>query len=106
MKFTGPKKYLHRYQIGEKITIKQTLKAKCCECMGDFADGKVDCLIPECPIYPYQPYQKSVLRPKRCSKTHTPEERKALGARLHRPKVESVAKNAYLKGNSPQSSSF
>lgn len=84
MKLTGPKKYLHRYQINEKITLKQAVKAKCCECMGNFADGKVDCKIPECPLYPYQPYQKSILRLISHRRTHTPEERKVMVDHLQR----------------------
>lgn len=32
------------------------IKAKCSDCMANYADGRVDCTIPECPLYPFMPY--------------------------------------------------
>lgn len=48
------KKYL---KTGKKLTYKQALLAKCYECMGYYADGKVDCKSPDCPCYPYMPFK-------------------------------------------------
>ena len=61
MKLQGPNKQLHRYSLGEKLTPRQMMRAKCAECMGGFADGRLDCEIPECPLYPVQPYRKKAL---------------------------------------------
>jgi hypothetical protein len=31
---------------------------KCNECSGHYADGKVDCMNPVCPLYEWMPYRK------------------------------------------------
>jgi len=50
-------KELEKYQKDfKKLSYKQAIIAKCAECMGNYRDGKVDCFIPECPLYPYMPY--------------------------------------------------
>jgi len=36
------KKYLIRYLKGEKVTLKQAVLGKCCDCMGYYADGRND----------------------------------------------------------------
>lgn len=52
------KTYLLKYLKGKLITRQQAISAKCYECMGYYADGKTDCLIPDCPLYPFNPYSK------------------------------------------------
>lgn len=47
---------LIKYLNGEKCTQRQAILAKCYDCMGYYADGKVDCCIKRCPLYPYSPY--------------------------------------------------
>ena len=32
------------------------IRAKCGDCMANYADGRVDCIIPECLLYPFMPY--------------------------------------------------
>lgn len=50
-------KELQRYQLdGKKLSPMQSMKAKCAECMGNYEDGKMDCAIPDCPIYPFMVY--------------------------------------------------
>lgn len=34
----------------------QAMKAKCFECMNGFLDGRQDCKIKDCPLYPWMPY--------------------------------------------------
>ncbi len=51
------KRYLIRHLKGEKITLKQAILSKCFDCCGFYVDGKHDCLIPECPLYPFMPYR-------------------------------------------------
>jgi len=45
---------LHAY--GKRLSARARCRAQCYYCMGFFADGKTDCPIPECPLYPLQPY--------------------------------------------------
>jgi len=55
MKAAGGSEF-RRYELGEKITQRQSIRAKCFDCMGKYADGKIDCEIPECSLYPWMPY--------------------------------------------------
>ncbi len=41
---------------GKRITLRQAVSAKCFECMGYFADGRQDCGIKGCPLYPWMVY--------------------------------------------------
>jgi hypothetical protein len=47
---------LKKHLNGGRLTFKQAILAKCYDCMGFYADGKADCAIPECPLYPVMPY--------------------------------------------------
>lgn len=42
---------------GKRLTQRQAILAKCYDCSGYFADGKLDCKMPHCPIYPWMPYK-------------------------------------------------
>jgi len=37
-------------------------RAKCYRCCNDFYDGRVDCNIPDCPIYYWMPYRRDIAR--------------------------------------------
>ena len=52
------KTYLLKHFKGEDLTRGQAIKAKCADCMGLYIDGRIDCEISECPLYPYMPYRK------------------------------------------------
>jgi len=41
---------------GKRLTRDRAIRAKCYDCMGYFADGKVDCEQTNCPLYPFMPY--------------------------------------------------
>jgi hypothetical protein len=47
---------LRKHLNGGRLTFKQAVLAKCYTCMGFYCDGKSDCAIPECPLYPFMPY--------------------------------------------------
>ena len=47
---------LSLFEAGKRLTMKQMILAKCFECMGGYLDGKQDCEIPKCPLYPLMPY--------------------------------------------------
>jgi hypothetical protein len=48
---------LKRYLNGDRLTQRQAIIANCASCMNYYADGKNDCLIPNCPLYPFMPYR-------------------------------------------------
>ena len=41
-----------------KLTRAKAMKAKCADCMGNYADGKVSCEVPECPMFFFMPHRK------------------------------------------------
>ena len=43
---------------GKALTRGQAMRAKCAECCGGYKDGKVDCGVTLCPLYPFMPYRK------------------------------------------------
>jgi hypothetical protein len=51
------RKELIKHLNGERLTPRQMALAKCYECMGGYADGRRDCLIAKCPIYPLMPFR-------------------------------------------------
>jgi len=51
------KKELIKFLRGERLTQRQIIYAKCYDCMGYYADGKVDCLVQTCPLYQLFPYK-------------------------------------------------
>lgn len=53
------KKELLRHLDKERLTLKQAVIAKCYDCMGFYSDGKVDCKMPDCSLYPFMPYNPS-----------------------------------------------
>lgn len=79
-----------RHLNGEKLTRNQSISAKCFDCMGWYQDGRLDCRMPNCPLFPFRSYKeasKPVLRsPAMCTDiaTKTPK-------RLKRPPGHSNA---------------
>lgn len=64
----GHKKYLERIKNGEVVkpkrpSLKKAVLAKCKDCVCDYVDGRLDCEIETCSLYPWMPYGK--LRKKR-----------------------------------------
>lgn len=49
---------LRKHLDGKRLTRHAAIKAKCYDCMGGFTDGKQDCRIPACPLYPWMPYRQ------------------------------------------------
>jgi len=48
---------LTKHLKGIRLTQRQMILAKCYDCMNGYLDGKVDCKIKECPLYPLMPYR-------------------------------------------------
>lgn len=42
---------------GKRLTPTSSIIAKCYECMAGYVDGRRDCQIVKCPLYPYMPYR-------------------------------------------------
>ena len=42
---------------GRVLSRKEAMLAQCADCMNLFQDGLIDCNNPNCPIFPYRPYQ-------------------------------------------------
>lgn len=40
------------------LSYKQMIRAKCKDCMCDYIDGRRDCEVETCPLYPAMPYGK------------------------------------------------
>lgn len=55
---TPGKRYLVKHIKGERITLRQAVMAKCFECMCGFADGRQDCKITVCALYPWMPFRQ------------------------------------------------
>jgi hypothetical protein len=89
--FKGNKEY-KQYLAGERLTVRQMAIAKCYDCMGYYSDGKEDCQISSCPLYPLMPYRSG---DKYASRILTPE---AIG-RL-RERFSSRQKTTTLGGQS------
>lgn len=51
------KKNLIRHLHGERLTQRQAILAKCCDCTGNHSDGRADCRMPHCSLYPFRPYR-------------------------------------------------
>jgi hypothetical protein len=50
-------KELKAHHEEKRLTNRQRILAKCYECQGGYADGKGDCGIARCPLYPLMPYK-------------------------------------------------
>ena len=50
---------LKRHRNGKRLTRALAIQAKCADCCGDYQDERLDCGIPRCPLYPWQPYRKT-----------------------------------------------
>ena len=61
-RFVG-RKELIRHLEGKCLTLGQSSKAKCFECMCGYSDGAQDCRIPDCPLYGRMPYRDRKAQP-------------------------------------------
>ncbi len=86
-------KHLNR----EEITKSQAIKAKCYDCMGYYGDGKQDCKVERCPLYPWVPYKEGGVRK---SRILSEEQKEAMGTRLKNARIRSV--DAEIKDESDE----
>lgn len=96
--------------VPKKATRKLAMLAMCHNCTGEYYDGKIDCEVAICPLYPWMPYASSLpdetwlkhnprmkgkILWEDCGKTMTEEQRQAAAERL-RSYRKKGAKNALL----------
>lgn len=51
------RKELLRHLEGKPLQRGQAIQAKCYDCAAYYSDGKLDCLLPACPLHPFMPYR-------------------------------------------------
>ena len=66
------KNELLKHLSGQRLTLKQAVNAYCYDCMGFYADGKLDCDMPHCSLHPFMAYNQN--RVKRIVKKTMPED--------------------------------
>jgi len=79
---------LLRHFGGERNTIRQMVLAKCYDCMGYFNDGKIDCEVTLCPLYPIMAYRGGE---KYATKVLSDAHRKKLSAAMTKSKGNTLA---------------
>ena len=48
---------LLKHLEGKKLQSGEAIVAQCYMCLGYYADGRNDCKMPHCPLYPWMPYR-------------------------------------------------
>ena len=51
-----------KFLKGDRITLSESILAKCYGCMGYYQDGRNDCEDKLCPLYPYMPYNPNKIK--------------------------------------------
>lgn len=50
---------LLKHLEGQRLSARAAIIAKCCDCMGYYVDGRMDCKMPDCSLYPFMPYREN-----------------------------------------------
>ena len=85
------RKELLKHFNGGKLTRKQAILANCYDCTCYYADGRKDCKMSECPLYPYMPYSSNKIMQK---PGLSEQDRARIGARL-------LKSRKHMKHNTP-----
>lgn len=78
------KTLLLKHLEGGSLTRKESMLAMCYDCTCGYADGRVDCKTPNCPLYDYMPYNKN----KKVRKVFTSEQKKAFVERMKKSRAK------------------
>lgn len=57
----GGKSFL-KHEKGERLTMKEAIRAKCYECTGGYDSGREDCGITKCSLHPYMTFNPARLK--------------------------------------------
>lgn len=55
-------KELIKHLENHKLTLRQAVYAHCYDCMGFYADGKIDCRLPHCSLHPFMAYNEDKIK--------------------------------------------
>ena len=80
MKAKG-KNELLKHLEGEPLGLSAMIAAKCYDCMGFYPDGRQDCEITHCPLYPRMPFNKNK-KATRSGRVFTDEQKKTMSDRM------------------------
>lgn len=72
------KKELIKHLEGGRLTLKKAVNAYCYDCTGYYADGRQDCKMPKCSLYPFMAFNQD--KSKRTSRTMSEEHKAKLRA--------------------------
>jgi hypothetical protein len=92
----GRNEYL-RYLNKETITMGQAVKAKCFDCCAYYEDGKVDCTVRDCPLYPWMPFGKG--KESRPKKERTEAQERAIEALKKRKRINPTTEKSLTAGS-------
>jgi len=67
-----------KYLDGERLSPSQAILSGCFCCMNGFQDGRNSCEIPECPLFPWMPYNRQERQKARKGKKLSEEHKKKL----------------------------
>lgn len=82
-------KEIKKFLVGEIISTKGAILAKCYDCMGYYGDGTIDCKVVTCPLYLYMPYSEA--GPRKTRKVKMSKEKKdELVARIKKAREAKV----------------
>ena len=87
---SGKSEYL-RFLKGDRISMGQAVKAKCFDCCAYYEDGKYDCEIKGCPLYPWMPYRTE----KGPKKEMTEAQKSALAAARKTRRIKHTGEESY-----------
>lgn len=92
---------LQRHRNGQRLTRDEAIRAKCADCMCDFADGRGDCGIVACPLYPFMPYGRRAVRAKSSTKrcSEAPDTTPGLDSPENAPTGSPSARRTIRRGH-------
>lgn len=79
--FQGKKEFI-KHLNKERLTLRQATLAVCYDCSGFYSDGRKDCEVPDCPLWPFMPYRRGGTQKK--TRTLTDGQKEQIKARLRR----------------------
>jgi hypothetical protein len=89
-----------RHLKGERNCASAAIKAKCFDCCGYYEDGKVDCGVKGCPLYPWMPYRKE----KAPKKELTESQKRALETLKKSKRIKHTGEESLIHDASQNSS--
>jgi hypothetical protein len=91
MKAKG-KNELLKHLEGEGLGLASMVAAKCYDCMGFYPDGRQDCEVHHCPLYPRMPFNKNK-KASRVGRVFTDEQKKEISNRFKKARREKNEKS-------------